>query len=394
VQPGLGDPASAGGLDWVTHRGPFQPRPFCDSVKYAKQEPRIKGAHTVSGGGIFVSRRQRHTGVPPFPPPPRPLTFLKQDFDPLPLAGDAAQRHLHLHQLVRHLQRHRGRGRACQTPPGPGRGGRAAPAGYPSRQRRPRSLRPPSPPRYLARPGGPVADALLQLLQPPLQPPQLRRPRRHLEPRPEVSAAPLPARPRPLPWRRVARGRRCRGDEARRGGKGRWRLAGSGAGGAKALWEAGKGRPQPVNGGFALRREACGPPAALGSWWPLRSDVVSRRRGAGVRGEISMQRCAGRADAGPLKSSRLPRPVPRASACPASPLRYRPAQATLAEKRDANERGEPAAGTRDRSDPPTGRGELLAAAPTAENMPEAFRTAEGTKLGSLQSVPRGPVVPV
>jgi len=33
VQPALGDPALAGGLDWVTHRGPFQPRPFCDSVK-------------------------------------------------------------------------------------------------------------------------------------------------------------------------------------------------------------------------------------------------------------------------------------------------------------------------------------------------------------------------
>jgi len=30
VQPALGDPALAGGLDWVTHRGPFQPRTFCD----------------------------------------------------------------------------------------------------------------------------------------------------------------------------------------------------------------------------------------------------------------------------------------------------------------------------------------------------------------------------
>ena len=32
VQPAVGDPASARGLDWMTHRGPFQPRTFCDSV--------------------------------------------------------------------------------------------------------------------------------------------------------------------------------------------------------------------------------------------------------------------------------------------------------------------------------------------------------------------------
>jgi len=38
LQPALGDPASAGGLDWVTHRGPFQPRPFCDSVIHQKAE--------------------------------------------------------------------------------------------------------------------------------------------------------------------------------------------------------------------------------------------------------------------------------------------------------------------------------------------------------------------
>ena len=33
VPPALGDPAWAGGWDWVTHRGPCQPRPCCDSVK-------------------------------------------------------------------------------------------------------------------------------------------------------------------------------------------------------------------------------------------------------------------------------------------------------------------------------------------------------------------------
>ena len=35
VQPALGDSAWAGGLGWVTHRGPCQPRTFCDSVNYS-----------------------------------------------------------------------------------------------------------------------------------------------------------------------------------------------------------------------------------------------------------------------------------------------------------------------------------------------------------------------
>ena len=37
VQAAVGDPASAGGLDWGTHRGPFQPLLFCDSVMLITQ---------------------------------------------------------------------------------------------------------------------------------------------------------------------------------------------------------------------------------------------------------------------------------------------------------------------------------------------------------------------
>ena len=37
VQPALGDPASAGGLDWVIPRGPFQPLTFCEVQTKAKQ---------------------------------------------------------------------------------------------------------------------------------------------------------------------------------------------------------------------------------------------------------------------------------------------------------------------------------------------------------------------
>lgn len=80
------------------------------------------------------------------PLPQDPLTFLKQDFDPLPLAGDIAQRHLHLHQLVRHLQMHRGRGRGCQAPPGRGTPGPAGP-----HQTAPAALRSSPPAPFAAR---------------------------------------------------------------------------------------------------------------------------------------------------------------------------------------------------------------------------------------------------
>ena len=32
VQPAVGDPGSARGLDQMTHRGPFQPLPFCEML--------------------------------------------------------------------------------------------------------------------------------------------------------------------------------------------------------------------------------------------------------------------------------------------------------------------------------------------------------------------------
>ena len=37
MQPAVGDPALAGRLDWMIPRGPFQPLPFCDSVKTFKR---------------------------------------------------------------------------------------------------------------------------------------------------------------------------------------------------------------------------------------------------------------------------------------------------------------------------------------------------------------------
>jgi len=50
LQPAVGDPASAGGLDWVTHRGPFQPRPFSDSVTLAGM-----GSQILRENDIFLA---------------------------------------------------------------------------------------------------------------------------------------------------------------------------------------------------------------------------------------------------------------------------------------------------------------------------------------------------
>ena len=54
MQPALGDPASAGGVDWVTHRGPFQPRTFCDSVIYFRKR---KAGEGNARDGAAQSRR-------------------------------------------------------------------------------------------------------------------------------------------------------------------------------------------------------------------------------------------------------------------------------------------------------------------------------------------------
>ena len=48
VQPAVGDPASARGLDWMIPRGPFQPRPFWDSVILLAPAWAI---FTINGGG-------------------------------------------------------------------------------------------------------------------------------------------------------------------------------------------------------------------------------------------------------------------------------------------------------------------------------------------------------
>ena len=48
VQPALGDPDLEGGLDQMTHRGPCQPPPFCDSERHhASACPAIPLRHRI-----------------------------------------------------------------------------------------------------------------------------------------------------------------------------------------------------------------------------------------------------------------------------------------------------------------------------------------------------------
>ena len=60
VQPALDDPALAGGWDWMTHRGPFQPWTFCDSVNKNSGTNLDSGIHylqsfTISPYPVFLN---------------------------------------------------------------------------------------------------------------------------------------------------------------------------------------------------------------------------------------------------------------------------------------------------------------------------------------------------
>jgi len=65
VQPAVGDPALAGGLDWVTHRGPFRPRPSCDSVKHQHALKHLTAYKTQNAinrsnwRAVFITARTR-----------------------------------------------------------------------------------------------------------------------------------------------------------------------------------------------------------------------------------------------------------------------------------------------------------------------------------------------
>ena len=73
LQPAVGDPAWAGGLDWVTHRGPCQPRPFCDiiTLSYNILQPSVRPGPYATDGKFsvkFLGVKRLFHGGPGHPP--------------------------------------------------------------------------------------------------------------------------------------------------------------------------------------------------------------------------------------------------------------------------------------------------------------------------------------
>ena len=93
LQPAVGDPAWAGGLDWMTHRGPCQPLPFCDSILHpcARFHPPARKEHgaCTRAGSVCRSRHgarlKRHPDAC-FPPRGRKYLVIKVTKTPRPTA--------------------------------------------------------------------------------------------------------------------------------------------------------------------------------------------------------------------------------------------------------------------------------------------------------------------